>query len=280
MAHYLNTFNSLREFDNYLQGASLSPLFVNNNRKPSSLTEGNAKWYGTDSFDEANELMRKGDKKNASKLNATCKINAPSLGLGMQKKGRNEIVGFIPNVGAYLSGSPLNMINFRNIPAKKKVITIIYCLSVGSNVKAKEMLEASCNLINAILGIEATGKRVNLFLISGSANSYSYSKEGESCLSLLKIKDSGSLFDKSKMAYPLINPAFFRRHIFKAIESEKGLTDSCFTETYGKVPDKPFFEKVLKEKRFEYDAAITFYDIYKRSPESIKDLFLKKQESK
>ena len=279
MAHYLNTFNSLREFDSYLQNAQLSPLFVNHNRKPSSLTEGNEKWYGTNSFNEANELMRKGDNKNAKKLNSNCKIQTPSLGIGKQKKAFNSVVGFIPNIGNYFSGDPNNMINMHHIPAKKKVITIIYCLSVGCDIKAKEMLEASCNLINAILGIEATGKRVNLFLISGSANSHTYSKNGESCLNLLKIKDSGSLFDKSKMAYPLINPSYFRRHIFKAIESEKGLQDECFINTYGKVPDKPFFEKVLKEKRFEYDACITFYDVYKKSPERIKELFLKNEKN-
>ena len=275
MAHYLNTFNSLREFDNYLQNASPSPLFASKHIHESDV-QGKEKWYGTNSFDEANELMRKGDKKNAKKLNASCKVNTPFLGNGMQKKGKNEIVGFIPNVGAYLSGSPLNMINFKNIPARKKVITIIYCLSVGCDIKASEMLEASCNLINAILGIESAGKRVNLFLISGSANSSSYKKDGESSLSLLKVKDSGSLFDKSKMAYPLINPAYFRRHIFKAIESEKGLKDEKFTSTYGIVPNKEFFEEVLKEKHFEYDAAITFYDVYKKSADEIKELFLKK----
>ena len=130
------------------------------------------------------------------------------------------------------------------INLNKKVITIIYCLSVDHTIKANKMLEASCNLINAILGIEATGKRVNLVLLSGTASEHSI-RAKESCLNLLKIKDSGSLFDKSKMAYPLINPSYFRRHIFKAIESQEGLTDEQFLHTYGKVVSKDFVETYL-----------------------------------
>lgn len=270
MKHILNTFNSLHELSSALEGDSRSSLFQSRSSLASESTSDRIKKFtSTSDFKEADELMKYGDKKNAKKLNAALKINAPALGLMNKKKAFNSVWGFIPNVGAALAGDPLNMIMMKNIPAQKKVITIIFDKSVDHTIKTSEIVDASARLINAIIALENAGKRVNLFLLGGFANEYA-DNASEALLILTKIKDSGSLFEKEKLAYSLLNASYHRRHMFKCLEKQEGLSDSAFTNHYGYPPKKGLTEKILKEKRFNYDALFTFYDIRYKNDEDIK----------
>lgn len=270
MKHFLNIFNSLHELSSALEGDSRSSLFQSRSYLASENTSDRTKKFtSTSDFKEADELMKYGDKKNAKKLNAALKINAPALGLMNKKKAFNSVWGFIPNVGAALAGDPLNMIMMKNIPAQKKVITIIFDKSVDHTIKTSEIVDASARLINAIIALENAGKRVNLFLLGGFANEYA-DNASEALLILTKIKDSGSLFEKEKLAYSLLNASYHRRHMFKCLEKQEGLFDSAFTEHYGYPPKKGLTEKILKEKRFNYDALFTFYDIRYKNDEDIK----------
>ena len=270
MKHYLNIFNSLHELSSALEGDSRSSLFQSRSSLASESTSDRIKKFtSTSDFKEADELMKYGDKKNAKKLNAALKINAPALGLMNKKKAFNSVWGFIPNVGAALAGDPLNMIMMKNIPAQKKVVTIIFDKSVDHTIKTSEIVDASARLINAIIALENAGKRVNLFLLGGFANEYA-DNASEALLILTKIKDSGSLFEKEKLAYSLLNASYHRRHMFKCLEKHEGLSDSAFTNHYGYPPKKALTEKILKDKRFNYDALFTFYDIRYKNDEDIK----------
>ena len=270
MKHFLNIFNSLHELSSALEGDSRSSLFQSRSYLASENTSDRTKKFtSTSDFKEADDLMKYGDKKNAKKLNAALKVNAPALGLMNKKKAFNSVWGFIPNVGAALAGDPLNMIMMKNVPAQKKVITIIFDKSVDHTIKTSEIVDASARLINAIIALENAGKRVNLFLLGGFANEYA-DNASEALLILTKIKDSGSLFEKEKLAYSLLNASYHRRHMFKCLEKQEGLFDSAFTEHYGYPPKKGLTEKILKDKRFNYDALFTFYDIRYKNDEDIK----------
>ncbi len=275
MAHYLKAFNSLGEFSNYLQHAETTQFFLNgrgeNHLSSKKDDEHTRKFTGTSSFGDADDLMKYGDKKNAALLNKAIKVNAPAFGMAYKKHTFNSVWGFIPNVGAALSGSPLNMITMHNIPMNKKVITIVYDRSVHWKIKTKEIAETSARLINAIIALESAGKRVNLYITSGFADDDSQFAR-ESLIVLTKIKDSGSLFDKSKMAYSLVNASYHRRHTFRALEVQEGLKDSSSTSCYGYPPNKAIIKQTLKEHHFEYDALFTFYDIQYKDNEGIKDL--------
>lgn len=269
-----HSFNSLHELSSYLQGCKPSKIFEGKRLASEDTSSYTQKFAGTESFDDAALKMMQGDKKNASLLNKELKVNAPNLGIGTRKRGFCDVIGFVPCAGAFLAGSPLNMINMKNIPAKKKVITIVFDRSIDYTVKTKEIAEVSARLINAIIGLENAGKRVNLFLMNTFASDCSRSPK-EAASYLVKVKDSGSLFDKAKFAYPLLNASYLRRQMFKALESEEGLTDEAFTSTHGKVPEKEVIESILKGKRFEYDALFTFYDIRHKNDAGIKDMIEK-----
>lgn len=273
MKHILNTYNSLGDLSKYLAGDSINPLFKGCTYLSSERKDDKGKKFtSTSSFDEADDLMKYGDKKNAKKLNAALKISAPAFGVMNKKRPFHDVWGFIPNVGAALAGDPLNMIMFKNIPAQKKVITIIFDRSVDHTIKTTEIVDASARLINAIIALENAGKRVNLFILGGFANAYKDNAD-EAFLVLTKIKDSGSIFDKQKLAYTLLNPSFHRRHMFKCLEkNDEGLKDSAFYEHYGYPVKKGCTEKILKDKHFPYDALFTFYDIRYKKDEDIKDM--------
>ncbi len=274
MAHYLKSFNSLGEFSNYLNNGEATKFFSEGRYGDLSSMredEDTRKFTSTASFTEADNLMKYGDKKNAKLLEKAVKVNAPAFGVTNKKRPFNSVWGFIPNVGAALAGDPLNMIMFKNVPMNKKVITIVYDRSAHWKIKAKEMAETSARLINAIMALEAAGKRVNLYITTGFADS-SYKSASESLIILTKIKDSGSLFDRQKMAYSLINASYHRRHSFKALEMQEGLSSSKFTLCYGYPPHKKVTEAVLKQKHFNYDALFTFYDIQYKSEDGVKRL--------
>ena len=273
MAHYFNTYNTIKEFNAALQGASPSRLFsarTCSSNYPERMKNGK-RWYGTNSFDEANELLLKGDSENAKKMQEASSRIALSEKIGMQAKTKpfNSVCGFIPNVGAALAGSPLNMVNFQKVLQQKKVVTIVYALSIAYTSSAEEIINASAKIINAIMAIEAQGKRVNLFLLAGMRSL----KKEESVWCNLKIKDSGSIFDKKKMAYPLINPSFFRRHIFKVIETQKGLTSKDFPNCYGYVANPEYIKTRLKEQNFPYDVLISYDEIKHKNVQQIEAIF-------
>ena len=80
MAHYFNTYNTIKDFNAALQGASPSRLFSErccSSNSPERMKNGK-KWYGTDSFEEANNLLLQGDAENAKKMQ---KAAAAALGV-------------------------------------------------------------------------------------------------------------------------------------------------------------------------------------------------------
>ena len=49
---------------------------------------------------------------------------------------------------------------------------------------------------------------------------------------LVRIKDSGKYLDTLRIAYPLVNPSFYRRHVFGYMERLKGFN---LDRAYGKI---------------------------------------------
>ena len=47
---------------------------------------------------------------------------------------------------------------------------------------------------------------------------------------MVKIKDAGQYFDGLRVAYPLVNPSFLRRHIFAVLER---MPEIYLTGSYG-----------------------------------------------
>lgn len=223
-----NKFNSVDEFARWLQ---VIPQTANGKKFDASneVSKYNTEFTGTESFDEAQNLLKYGDKVNADKIAATIrKITAQGKGNETRNKLYNSPCGFMPIVPKVLAGDPQNMLSIRKEKySNTKVLNIAYNVAVSCRITVNELTETAAKVANVIASLEKNGYRVNLYAYACGmdikSNYFSL---------LIKIKDSGKYLDTLRIAYPLINPSFFRRHIFAYMERLKGF---YLNRSYGKI---------------------------------------------
>lgn len=226
------------------------------------------KFTTTENFDAAQKLLKFGDDKNMKKLSGaglnTGKVN--TTGSAPRPQIIHSVVGFCPNVPRFLMGAPACMNDVkRKIFKISKVINVFYNLSVSWKVKTTTIANTNAALVNALLALEMNGYRVNLYV-----GEYSKCKD-EYFLCAVKIKDSATVLDKKKIAYPLVNPSFFRRHMFRALETSD-VTEKGWSDNYGYPTGKEKANQVkaaLKTKGINLDTYISFNDISYMSSQDI-----------
>ena len=223
-----NKFNSVEEFAKWLQ---VTPQTAKGKEYDASntISEDYTDFSGTESFEEAQHLLKYGDKVNADKIAATIrKIKAQGKGNATRNKLYNSPCGFMPIVPKVLAGDPQNMLAIKKQRYNStKVINIAYNVAVDCSITTDDMIKTAAKVANVIASLEKNGYRVNLYAYSCGmdikSNYYSL---------LVKIKDSGKYLDTLRIAYPLVNPSFYRRHIFGYMERLKGFN---LNRTYGKI---------------------------------------------
>lgn len=115
-------------------------------------------------------------------------------------------------------------------------------------------------LANVIRDIELSGTRVELHIIGGSELNQEFQ------IMDIKVKDSGESLNMYKLAYPLINPSFLRRHIFRVTECLP-FKSKAWVRSYGLVPAPSFIKEQLAS--YNYNVILTFYMIRTLSIEAI-----------
>ena len=169
---------------------------------------------GTKSFDEAQKLLDNGDATlSRTIMEQAVNIKAKSKTGYMRSNGIvSGPQGFVPNIGAYLTGHPNNMVNIRRtFKPMSKVLTIVYNCSVTAFVKTNQMISAASKVACAISTLEAKGYRVNVYVCSYVRN-FSSKAKNNAVGFIVKIKDAGKPLDPLRIAYPLAHPSMLRRH--------------------------------------------------------------------
>ena len=124
----------------------------------------------------------------------------------------------MPIVPKVLAGDPQNMLAIKKQKYNStKVLNIAYNTTIGYQTSAEEIIETAAKVANVIASLEKNGYRVNLYAFSCGKG-----KRDTVYSLLVKIKDSGKYLDTLRIAYPLINPSFLRRHILAYLERIKG----------------------------------------------------------
>ena len=215
MKQYFEKFESVTEFIHTIDTRKVRESFED---KQHSQTK-DFEFTETFSYEEANNLFLYGDKKNADKLNeALRKIKAQGKGNETRNKLYNSPCGFMPIVPKVLAGDPQNMLAIKKQAYKStKVLNIAYNTTIGYQTSAEEIIETAAKVANVIASLEKNGYRVNLYAFSCGEG-----KRDTVYSLLVKIKDSGKYLDTLRIAYPLINPSFLRRHILAYLERIKG----------------------------------------------------------
>lgn len=228
-------FESLQEFYEYITNTPTNAAFAKREAfsNLSSHSYRRSEWYGTESFEEASNMMRDGWTIGAQNLTQKLKLAETNKEVQNTYKNVLSICGYQAIVPLYLNGVPNNMINKKIVPVKKKVITINKALSCSCAVSSETMMEESVKAFQIIKKIEATGIRVNLNLLIST---------GHVCVKI-KLKSASERLNLSKLAFPLVHPSMFRRLYFRFIEVYPTIPKS-FSFGYGKVPVASDFKAV------------------------------------
>lgn len=184
-------------------------------------------FYKTESFEAAQELLENGDA-NLSRMiiDNVRDIKAKAKSGHMRTNGIvSGPQGFVPNIGAYMTGHPNNMVNIRQtFKPMSKVLSFLYDITVCDSIMTNQMVSAAAKVACVISTLEAKGYRVNLYIGSGARNIHSKSKKN--CAKfILKLKDAGKPLDPLRIAYPLTHPSMLRRHAIAFYERAEYVLD-------------------------------------------------------
>lgn len=248
----VHKWDSVSQFSRYLAKTPTSGVFKSKDDLLSRSDDYD--FHHTYSWDEADNLLRTGDREFFKKMTAREKMRGmKGTGIASKPQYFTDVCGFVPHVPNYVMGLPNNMINKKVVRYKSsKVVTVMYNPSVHCGIKTDEMIDAAIKVMDFVLSLEREGYKVNLYIIQGS------SKGNESITNIVRIKASEDYTDKLKLAYPMINPSMFRRHFVRCMEVS-GLTNKDFVDGYGRpLMDKTETEKQLKMNNVKYDYLFTF----------------------
>lgn len=228
-------FESLREFYDYVCTTPTNNTFKCREMKKdlSSSKISKSNWHGTKTFDEAAELFKSGWTLGAQELTKKLKLAETQKEVQMTYKNILSMCGYQAIVPLYLQGVPNNMVNKKIVPVKNKVITINKTLSASASVSSERLKEESIKCFQIIKKVEASGIRVNLNLMIST---------GHVCVKI-RLKSANEKLNISKLAFPLVHPAMFRRLYFRFIETYPTIP-SNFEYGYGYVPDEVQFASV------------------------------------
>jgi len=238
MNYLFESFNSVADFIATIDGRQ-----EKDNWGTFYSREEGSRWTGTESYEEATKLALYGDKESASKVTKSLKkIQAASTNSEerAQAKVRRSVVGSRPCVPAAVQGHPLSMYRRNTIKVKKPVVTVYYSVSLSGGESAERLATAGAKMAQAIQTVERSGVRVNLYAGNTSCTS------SQSVGTFVRIKDSAKDFDLMRMAYPLVNPSFFRRHWFRWVETKQELITSQWKGGYGRPLDRQEEKETLE----------------------------------
>lgn len=255
------SFSSVQEFINIISKRTPNKVFSDYGRKDSE--NNSERFTGSKSWDEAQTLFKRGYKegtKDLLRIKTSVKVMSPER----KVTTFHDVTGFCPIVPSAIIGLPQSMLNKRIQQKQAKVINILLDIDVCGSTDKEIFLKAGKNVYTFIKSIEATGTKVNLSVMHST---YVKKVKKFACL-FVKIKDSKQAINPQLISYPLIHPSFFRRHVFRWIETASCTSYKEVLSGYGYIGNDYMRYKSGSVLRFLQDNNIankdTFYiDIYK-----------------
>ncbi len=256
-------FGSVQEFVNTINKRTPNKAFLEAGVEASKT--GSESFTGTNSFEEAQDLMKHGYKEGAKDL-LQCKSGVKVISPERKKQTFQDVTGFAPIVPNAIIGLPNSMLNKCMQQKQARVINILLDIDICGSTDKNVILLGGKNIYSLIKSIESTGTKVNLSIMSSS---YLTKNKKFTCV-FIKVKDSRQAINPQLVAYPIIHPSFFRRHVFRWIETSELTNYISLTSYYGYIGRFYMSDKSGSVMRFLTDNKLadknTFYiDIVKAS---------------
>lgn len=210
---WVREFSSINEYVTWCDTQPENEAFKGKHLSSKEL--GDTGFYGTYSFDEAQDLLSSGWTQGAERLTQVLKAT-PSSDTKPIVKQVLDVCGANPVVPLFLSGVPVNMQRPVRVQPKQKVVTITRLLTVAGSIKKSEIEREGIKFLSLIQRLEALGVRCNVNAMWSGGDSPS--GNGKVCAFKVRIKSANERFNIAKMAYPLAHTSFVRRHGFRYLE--------------------------------------------------------------
>ena len=230
-------FDSISEFIDYLDNTPTNLVW--NGRELAS-EKNNYDFCKTHSLQEAKDLCKYGlhEKfdiliKLKTTLEKYIKVSKD------ENRQFNYYVGYAPDVKAYLEGNPLSMFNKQN--KKRKHVDIYYNSAILGKVSTSQIFNRGAITLCLVEILENMGFSVglNIFTMSDFGNQVHYAK--------FHLKGADERLNIQKLYFPLCNPSFLRRLVFRLREITPDITRD-WTESYGKTSDANTVRKIIDLK--------------------------------
>lgn len=192
--------------------------------------ERDTEWAGTESYHEAEKLLRFGDFGLLNTLHENLKIKLHKVSEATVKKSQmiDEVFGSTPNVPNYLLGLPKDMYYRGLVSRKTRAVHILYSPTTSWHIEPIAFALAGAALLSVIDYLERNSISVRLTCLFANMLT-----DSTAVYSSVEIKDYQNRFNLAKLSFPLMNAAMFRRIGFKLLETIPGLSDDEFRGGYG-----------------------------------------------
>lgn len=195
--------------------------------------------HGTSSWEQADALLRNGYPDGAkAMLDEGRGIKVDEV--QQRKKFAIDRVGSMPHVPNAIIGLPKNMVRRVNAPKHTKAVTIYYDFAASAGVSASTLADGGRNIYATTRYLEQRGYRVQLCCMMACCEKRHRTKGGvrqkywHVAMMSVKIKDYQQPINPLMIAYPVTHPSFFRRHIFRWMETSEPTKHSEYVDCYGK----------------------------------------------
>lgn len=121
-------------------------------------------------------------------------------------------VGFMPNIPAYLAGTPDSMITQTKARAPSKILSICVNSSRPGTVGDNETLNRGKAILSTIDALETVGYQIELWALVGAQ------KHGKQLTTYVKVKSTNEPLNLSVCAFAFCSNFFLRRLFFRQIE--------------------------------------------------------------
>lgn len=254
-------FSGVSEAIKYINEQSLNAHFIEKSKYP-----GNIEFNGTNTYEEAEQYLLNGWEHGVNVLRK--QIEGVYFGNKNTILPRYGIQGSFPSIPRYLSGYPDNMIDYRRMRQKQKVITINKIHNYSYKVSTNMILKDSEKVLKLVSRLEMSGIRVNLNVLMYAADI----KQKNAVIFTIPIKHSGQLLNFKIMSFPLIHPAMLRRIYFALLEHTKELDNEHMAKFYGWVLKKECYKDIFYIKHGEY---VIEQEVKEQEIENIEKYFIK-----
>lgn len=185
-----------------------------------SAEQGNRKFFGTDSYTEAEELLASGIAEKAEELRKSLnRFRAQTNVDANRRRTRRDYCGYRPNVPAAIAGLPKTMYRHNKVEHKVKAVNIIYDCGMNCGTSAETLEKSGSAILSMVYALEMSGYRVQLNILPFAAETGS-----NRAVCMVGLKDWRQPLDILKLSFPLASASMFRRFGFHWAETSPDVT--------------------------------------------------------